>query len=191
MDGAPWPPPVVVAACTRAARRGLCVVLLLGCAAAGALAQAVSEQAVKAGFVFNFIKFTQWPAGGAVAKAPLRLCSTGPQVLQGQLALLQGRAVGARVLEIAPGALAANVRQCDVLFFAEGDADHLHTLLRSLGSAPVLTVGDLPGFVQAGGMIGLRIEASRVRFDVNLAAAQRTGLMLNSQMLRLAGEVLQ
>lgn len=180
----------MVAACTRGARRMLCALLLLG-AAVGALAQSASEHAVKAGFVFNFIKFTQWPAGGDAANAPLRLCSTESQPLQGQLALLQGRAVGSRALEIVPGALAAKVRQCDVLFLGEGDADRLDALLRGLGNAPVLTVGDLPGFVQAGGMIGLRIEASRVRFDVNLAAAQRSGLALNSQMLKLAGKVLQ
>ncbi len=182
MDGAPW---------TRGAWRVLCTLLLLGGFAAGALAQSASEHAVKAGFVFNFIKFTQWPAGGDAANAPLRLCSTGPQALQGQLAPLQGRVVGSRVLEIVPGAVAANVRQCDVLFLAEGDAERLGTLLNGLGHAPVLTVGDLPGFVQAGGMIGLRIEASRVRFDVNLAAAQRSGLVLNSQMVKLAGKVLQ
>jgi hypothetical protein len=55
----------------------------------------------------------------------------------------------------------------------------------------VLTLGDLPGFVDAGGMIGLRVEASRVRFDVNLSTAQAAGLVLNSQMLKLAGKVLQ
>ena len=60
-----------------------------------------------------------------------------------------------------------------------------------MGNLPVLTVGDQNGFVQAGGMIGLRVEDSRVRFDVNLAAAQRAGLTLNSQMLKLAGQVLK
>lgn len=189
MDSAPWTRPVV-AACTRGARRMLCALLLLG-AAAGGLAQPASEHAVKAGFVFNFIKFTQWPAGDEAVSAPLRLCSTGAEALQGQLAQLQGRAMGGRALEVVPGAVAAKVRQCDVLFIGEGDADRLDALLRGLGNAPVLTVGDLPGFVQAGGMIGLRIEANRVRFDVNLAVAQRSGLVLNSQMLKLAGKVLQ
>ena len=40
-------------------------------------------------------------------------------------------------------------------------------------------------------MIGLRVEASRVRFDVNLNSAQLSGLVLNSQMLKLAGKVVQ
>lgn len=182
---------IVLATCMRCARRILCVPLVLIGLGVVALAQSATEHAVKAGFVFNFIKFTQWPADGNAANAPLRLCSTAPQALQGQLALLQGRTVGTRALEIVPGVVAANFRQCDVLFLAEGDAERLDALLRGLGHAPVLTVGDLPGFVQAGGMIGLRIEASRVRFDVNLAAAQRSGLVLNSQMVKLAGKVLQ
>ena len=55
----------------------------------------------------------------------------------------------------------------------------------------MLTLGDIPEFAQSGGMIGLKIEDSRVRFDVNLGAAQRAGLTLNSQMLKLAGQVVR
>ena len=57
--------------------------------------------------------------------------------------------------------------------------------------ATVLTISDQAGFVQAGGMIGLRVEDNRVRFDVNLLAAQRAGLTMSSQMLKLAGQVLR
>jgi len=182
----------VVATGTRGVRGLLHAVLLLGGLAAGAQTLPPGEHEVKTGFIYNFIKFTQWPASAEAARAPLRLCSTGARPLQGQLALLQDQATSAgRVIEIVPKMLAANARQCDVLFLTAGDEVGLDALLRSLERAPVLTVGDLPGFVHSGGMIGLRIEANRVRFDVNLAAAQRNGLLLNSQMLRLAGKVVQ
>lgn len=161
--------------------------LLWALASPGAQAQTVSESAVKAGFVYNFIKFTQWP--GQREGAPIRLCAASAQPLDGQLSLLQGRSLGSRVIYVRLATPPAEWRQCDVLFLGEGDADRLHLLSSRMASAPVLTLGDLPGFVDAGGMIGLRVEASRVRFDVNLNSAQLSGLVLNSQMLKLAGKV--
>jgi hypothetical protein len=156
-----------------------------------AQAQQASEQTVKAGFVYNFVKFTQWPAPRDSERGPLLVCTPGAQPLGGQFALLQGRPIGNRSIEIRTNVPASEWRDCLVLYFAEGDMHRLDTAVRSLGNAPVLTVSDAPDFVQAGGMIGLRIEDSRVRFDVNLGAAQRATLSLNSQMVKLAGQVLR
>lgn len=149
------------------------------------------EATVKAGFVFNFIKFTQWPPVRTAAGSPLHLCALSDTALQGTLELLQGRQVAGRAVEVRRRVPPAEWRQCDVMFLGDGDAAVRDGVLRQLGSAPVLTVGDLPGFVAAGGMIGLRIESDRVRFDVNLAVAQRSGLALSSQMLQLAGQVVR
>jgi hypothetical protein len=60
-----------------------------------------------------------------------------------------------------------------------------------LDHQPVLIVGDSPEFAQRGGMIGFSTEGSRVRFTVNLAATQAAGLMLQSELLRVAAAVLR
>ncbi len=165
------------------------VLCLLPLLAQGALAQSTSEASVKAGFVFNFIKFTQWP--GYREGQPIRLCTPSAQPLDGQLTRLQGRSVGSRAIDVRTGTAPGDWRQCDVLFFGEEDAERVPLLQQRLAGLPVLTLGDVSGFVEAGGMIGLRVEASRVRFDVNLNSAQLSGLVLNSQMLKLAGKVVQ
>lgn len=152
---------------------------------------AVDEAKVKAGFVFNFIKFTQWPPVRSAQGVPLSLCTPSDAALPAALELLQGRPVAGRSIDVRRRVPAGEWRQCDVMFLGQGDAAALDGVLRQLGTAPVLTVGDLPGFVTSGGMIGLRIESDRVRFDINLVAAQRAGLALNSQMLQLAGQVLR
>jgi hypothetical protein len=165
--------------------------LLAAVAAGPAHAQDVSEEAVKAGFVFNFVKFTQWPGDRESDSRTLDICTPGALPLDGQLALLQGRTIGNRRLVVRAHVAAADWRGCHVLYLTEGDNGRVESHLRSLGSAPVLTISDQPGFVQAGGMIGLRVVDSRVRFDVNLQIAQRAGLTLSSQMLKLAGQVLR
>lgn len=154
-------------------------------------AQQVSEQAIKAGFVFNFVKFTQWSGGRELDNRPLEICTPGALPLDGQFALLQGRVIGNRTIALRPHVAAADWRTCQVLYLAETDVGRTENSLRSLGNAPVLTISDQPDFVQAGGMIGLRVEDNRVRFDVNLQAAQRAGLTLSSQMLKLAGQVMR
>lgn len=154
-------------------------------------AQAVSEQAIKAGFIFNFVKFTQWSGARDQDTRPLDICTPGALPLDGQFALLQGRMIGNRTIVLRAHVAAADWRSCQVLYLADSDASRTESSLRTLGQAPVLTIGDQRDFVQAGGMIGLRVEDNRVRFDVNLGAAQRAGLTLNSQMLKLAGQVLR
>ncbi|MEX1165590.1 MAG: YfiR family protein [Hydrogenophaga sp.] len=156
-----------------------------------ATAEQATEQAVKAGFIYNFVRFAQWGPVRNNELGPLLICTPGAPPLDGQFAKLQGRTVGARSIEVRVNVIASDWRDCAVLFITDAESTRLDAILRSLGNAPVLTVGDLPGFVKAGGMIGLRMEESRVKFDVNLGSAQRAGLLLNSQMLKLAGQVVK
>lgn len=170
---------------------GLLILVCFAASGEASLGRQASEQSIKAGFVFNFAKFAQWPETREAGAAQLLICTPGSQALDGQLALLQGRQVRNRVIELRQNASADDWRNCDVLFLSGGDAHRMASIIRSIGDAPVLTVGDLPEFVQNGGMIGLHIDDKRVRFDINLAAAQRAGVKLNSQMLKLADEVLR
>ena len=99
---------------------------------------------------------------------------------------------GARSIEVRVQVPASEWKNCQVLFFSGlGYAAGSMSTIRSLGNAPVLTIADVPGFVQVNGMIGMRLDDNRVRFDVHLGAAQRAGLQLNSQMVQLAGKVLR
>jgi hypothetical protein len=170
---------------------GLLTCLCLAANGGTTLAQQPTETGVKAGFIFNFVKFTQWSDIREDNGAPLLICALGADPLDGQLALLNGRQVRNRVIEIRQRTSAGEWRNCDALYLADSDAGRVEAVIRGVAGARVLTIGDLPGFVQAGGMIGLRIEEKRMRFDVNLVAAQRAGLKLSSQMLKLAGQVLQ
>jgi hypothetical protein len=58
-----------------------------------------------------------------------------------------------------------------------------------LEGSPVLTVRDLPSFVSNGGMIQFILQDNKVRFEVNLTAAEKAGLTLSSQLLKLATAV--
>ncbi len=152
-------------------------------------ADAGVEDELKAGFVLNFTKYTEWPPGAANSHE-LLICGVEPQSLSGRLESLHERRLSGRVIRVLAPSRSSEWSGCQVLFI---DADaHIRpeTVLRMLGQAPVLTVSDAPGFAQAGGMIGLKLRAGRMRFEINQGAARAAGLVLSSQLLKLADTVL-
>jgi hypothetical protein len=159
---------------------------------AAAQVDRAGEEAIKAGFIYNFVKYTEWPRDGRDDETtPLRICATAANPLDGRLTQLQDRLLQNRPIVVHTGVRAAQWASCHVLFISTDEAGRSDTVLRVLGNAAVLTISDLPDFAQAGGMIGLRETDNRIRFEVNLAAAQRAGLRMSSQMLKLASRVLQ
>ncbi len=50
----------------------------------------------------------------------------------------------------------------------------------------ILTIGEVPGFLLSGGMINFFIEDDSVYFAINLDVMNRRGVLLSSQLLKLA-----
>jgi hypothetical protein len=51
---------------------------------------------------------------------------------------------------------------------------------------PVLTISDLEGFTDAGGIVRLLFEHGQLRFMIGLDSARRAGLQLSAKLLTLA-----
>lgn len=148
------------------------------------------EYSVKAAFVYNFARFTEWPEGAFEdAASPLRLCVIGQDPFGGALDLIAGKTVGSRELLISYPIWADEARYCHILFVSESDQRHLPEIVRHLNGSPVLIIGDTPEITRSGGIIALENVENRVRFRVNLDAAQRLGLRLSSRILDLATSV--
>ncbi|HEV7506588.1 MAG TPA: YfiR family protein [Thermoanaerobaculia bacterium] len=170
-----------------AAACGLGVLGIPGAAHAQAVAP---EYDVKAAFLFNFTKFVEWPPTAfADERSPLKLCVLGENPFGKTLRALTGEEVGGRKLLLTHLDNLNNLETCHVLFVSRSERDRLPKILADLQSAPVLTVGDTPGFIDQGGMINFILEASKVRFDVNQEAAERAGIKISSRLLALAKHV--
>jgi hypothetical protein len=63
-------------------------------------------------------------------------------------------------------------------------------VLATLHNAPILTVGESPGFLGEGGMICFVLEDNNVRFGINLDAAASAKLKIGSRLLILAQTVI-
>jgi hypothetical protein len=181
----PGPVPEAASARVRLARL-VCVACLLLPAAGTAAAQQVSEAAVKAAFVLNFMKFVEWPAGAfASPQAPMVLCVTGAggDLVEALLGL-EGRLIQGRSLTIRRMARTDEQSGCNASYLAGGT---LQAAQQSIATAaPTLTMGDSPGFASAGGMIGLYSEDGKMRFEINPGTLQRASLRVSSQLMKLA-----
>ena len=152
-------------------------------------AQNLSEYHVKAAFMVNFTKFTDWPGNAFESpQAPLNICILGEDPFGTVIdQLAEGEVIkGHRIVILRAKALPLP-RTCHVLFLSRSERN-IGPILMKLGPG-VLTVSDRERFLLEGGMIAMAVEGDHVRFDVNQRAALRASLTVNARLLNVARRV--
>ncbi|MGE3539369.1 MAG: YfiR family protein [Candidatus Tectimicrobiota bacterium] len=155
------------------------------------LGAVLTEYEVKAGFLYHVGWFVDWPASTVQADASTFVIGVlGTSPFGGVLEdLLRGKSVRERPVVVQYYQRPDEAIASHVLFISAEEAARLPALLEGLGKASVLTVSDLERFTERGGVIALRLVDRKLHFDINLEAAERAGLKLSSQLLRLAKAV--
>ena len=142
---------------------------------------------VAAAFLYNFAKFTEWPAEAyADASAPLRICVLGDGHLGRALSAIEGKQIKGRQVATAHLAKAEDAGTCQVLYIGPAEKERLPGILKGLVGRPVLTVTDISDPDPNGGIINLRIVAEKIRFQIDKNVAEAAGLDLSSKLLVLA-----
>lgn len=172
---------------------GICTAFgMIGGAAAQDDSRATSqdlerEYLIKAAFLYNFAKFTQWPEeafGGP--QTPLRICVLGADPFGTALDSIVGKSVQNREVVTARLATGSDAGGCHLLFVAESEQDRLGDILEGLVVQPILTISDMTDFAKSGGMINLKVAGNRIKFAINLGVARDAALNFSSQLLNLA-----
>lgn len=144
---------------------------------------------VEAVYLYDFGKFVRWPAD--TAKGPLAICVAGNADYEQALAkIIAGERIGGRTLSVVHIDHPKEETGCDILFLGSSMQDHPDDFLAAVAGKPTLTVSDMPGFLDHGGMIQFLLVDDRVRFAVNLDSATRCKLSLSSELLKVALRVI-
>jgi hypothetical protein len=180
----------VVIRAPRGAAAAIAGALLLAAGVPAAAPQAAPrEHDVKAAFLYHFAQLVEWPEAAGAPGDPFVVGVVGPDPFGAALEqALHGKSVRSRPLEVRrfPTVGALGAARPQVLFVA-GDADAVERALAAVAGHPVLTVGERAQFAESGGMIGFRVTPEgRIGFDINLRQAERAGLRMRSQLLKLA-----
>lgn len=153
--------------------------------AAHATADPISDVAMKAAFLYNFAKFTEWPR--LAPDAPLTLCVVGDdRVAAALIDTVRNQRIGAHAVDARSVASDAPLRSCDLLFVSTSETRRATSVLDTLKTLPILTVSDGKDFSRSGGIIEFFVESGHMRFAINIDAAGHSGLRLSSRLLGLA-----
>ena len=163
-------------------------VLVSGLPAGSRAAVALTEYEVKAGFLYHVGWFVEWPATTAQGRASTFIIGVlGTNPFGGVLDdVMRGKTIHERPVMIKYYQRVEEAVASHVLFISASENTRIPAILAVLERIPVLTVSDLEGFTERGGMVALRLVDRKVHFDINMDATERAGLKLSSQLLRLA-----
>ena len=193
-------------------RRFHCALLvLLSVCALGrlAVAQEVNTDRyarVKAGFVLNFLRLTQWPEEtfedetSPIAVVIVENVSMTPLLRE----LVEHERIGDRRINVRVVAypqppegeydvepermerFERTLRSAHLLFIGRDQRTRLSSILKIVEDHPVLTVSDIPRFAERGGMLGLALRDNRLAIDAHPERIRERGIVVSSRVLRLA-----
>lgn len=166
----------------------LVVIMAWSAIASGAESPALSEYQIKAAFLYNFAKFVEWPAGALSERSPtLTFCVLGEDPFGADLdQTIAGKTINGKSLVTRRLKPLQEAEGCHILFISASERRRLPQIFEALQGLSLLTVGESERFARLGGIINFTLEQNKIRFEINVDAAERTGLKLSAKLLKLA-----
>ena len=170
--------------------RILAHILLLAALSAASGSVGVSaqydEQLVKAAALINVARFVEWPEAES-SQGPFVIAIASEGSFRGAVAdLVRGRRVHDREVRVQTLAPGDGPCTCQVLFVGADEDEHVTALLESVRHLAVLTIGETPAFLRAGGVVRVFRANDRLRLQINSKRSVESSLRISSRLLRLA-----
>jgi hypothetical protein len=159
------------------------------------------EYQVKAAFLYNFIKFIDWPEEklneeeesitiGIIGKDPF-----GNAFEPIKNKKVKNRKVVIKRFDRYKGPKDSNeqiksIRQCHLLYICPSEKEKTREIINLIKEHSVLTVGEIKPFLQYEGVINFLMDDNKVQFEINKTAAEEAKLQIRSKLLRLAKRVI-
>ncbi|MDH5541857.1 MAG: YfiR family protein [Nitrospinota bacterium] len=169
------------------------VISLLLCSSAFSSEKVFTEYQVKSVFIYNFAKFVDWPEQAFSSEAsPVNVCVLGEDPFGNEMDLLtkkSARGRGFDVLRFSKFKDKEELKSCHLLFISKSEESRIGSIIESLSGFGVLTISDVEGFMDSGGIIEFTMRENKVRFAVNLKASEQAGIRISAKLLKLAEAV--
>ena len=148
------------------------------------------EQEIKAGLLYNFMKYTDWPSDRAQEpNAPIMVCLLGGDPFAGRLQPLAGRTVNQHVIELRNLRTVEEAGMCSLVFIHANEKPQWPQLRAALAGKSMLTVSDFQGFADAGGMIEFTRIENKIGVKIDTGAVTAAHLQVQDRLLKLANAV--
>jgi hypothetical protein len=164
----------------------LTAMVLLGLALPAGAEPNDVEVHVKAAFLYNFVRFVEWPPEvSADPRSPIMIGIVGHDPFGPVLdEIVEGKTRGGRPIRVRRFDSMEQVEGCQVVYSADPKKGKAVRL--TLAAKPILSVGDYEGALRDGNIIAFRLVDDSVRFEISVETAERAGLKISSQLLKVA-----
>lgn len=172
---------------------------IAGCLACGLAATPLhvraddnKEYLVKAAFIYNFVKFVEWPDGKAISKqSNIDICVVGNSPLSETGNVFKAASTAKLTLSLVNERNWSNAHNhCHIVFISASEEDKLSEILAAMKGQPVLMVSDIDNFAAKGGMIGFVTNDNKIKIVINAKAISTAGLRVDAQLLEIALKVI-
>jgi len=152
------------------------------------LAPQFNEYQAKAAYLLNFTQYIEWPPKSFKrSDSPIVIGILGQDRFGEDLrCLVADKFVESRRVVVRKVTNLDHCKDSQILFISQSERSRIPEILRSLKSAPVLTVGETDSFVQCGGIISFHLKDDSLSLDINQPAAGKVGLKISSKLLQVA-----
>jgi hypothetical protein len=151
------------------------------------LADMADEETLKIGYLFKIPQFVDWPNEAAAESGqPFRICVVSGEEINAIAASLGKKQIKQRAIVVTDARRIASLEDCKVLYLGSSEGWRVQSILAQIKGHAVLTVSDAQDFAPQGGVIGLVKQDDRLKFEINLAAANQAGLRIAAQLAQLA-----
>jgi YfiR/HmsC-like len=150
-----------------------------------------AENRAKANFLAKVPSFIDWPEEALPSgPASFVICIIGDFSLGVPLSeSIGGRTLHEKRAEIRGARTEQELHSCHILFVSRFERKRYDRVLGSVRGLNVLTIGETPEFLDAGGIVTFSMREETLQFDVNLEAANKAHLKISSRLLVLARHV--
>ena len=168
------------------------ILLVLACVAAIGLPAPVhgdepTEYQIKAAYIYKLAKFVEWSKDALDDDTLVQICVLGENPIGTILKeMVSKKTIYGRPILVVYDADSTQEVSCNVVFIARSEEDGCDRILRKLEGTETLTISDIDGFAERGGMIGLYREGQKIRFEIAPDNVKAAGIQVSSKLLRLA-----
>ena len=150
-----------------------------------------SEAEIKAAYLYNFTRFVEWKTPPETSN--LSLCVLDDKEFWDAVQPIRGRSVQGHTISLSfiDQIEIEQSGACQVMFVNSSTVRELSKIMERVTGKGILTVSDMEGFIDSGGVIGYVKQGNVIKFEINLKAAKDAGLLINSRLLELAVRVLR
>jgi hypothetical protein len=168
----------------------LCPLCLIGSCGVLRAQEVNQEYQLKAAFLVNFSRFITWPEQAFSPEQPeITFCIAGKNPFGTTLDVVENKKVNGRNIKVLYVDSLQKLPQCHLLFVSKSEYNNLGSFLSRISKNPVVTVSDIPRFVDAGGSIEFVIKEDRLSFIINNSDLKQRGIQASASMLDLATSV--